>query len=152
MQRDTRSLLIGSLAILLLAFTFSDNVSAQRDDGPPAHNFAGTWSLRQSNGYVVTMVLTQNGRDISGTSSYNSGKKGIVRCTVSGKAWQQKGSGGWQTYLDHFQVEVVCNGAVAVYNAAASWAEGILNGKTYPKDKPSASATWSAGPFARRRN
>lgn len=141
-----------SIAGSLLAFlALSAQVSAQRDDGPPTHNFAGTWSLRQSNGYVVTMVLTQNGRDISGTSSYNSGKKGIVRCTVSGKAWHQKGSNGWPSYLDHFQVEAFCNGAVAVYNASASWAEGILNGKTYPKDKPSGSATWTAGPFARRR-
>lgn len=151
MKRDTRSLFFGTFTVMLLPFVLLTAVSAQRDDGPPAHNFAGTWSLRQSNGYVVTMVLTQNGRDISGTSSYNSGKKGIVRCTVGGKVWQTKGSGGWQTNLDQFQVEVVCNGAVAVYNAAASWAEGILNGKTYPKDKPSASATWSAGPFARRR-
>jgi len=147
-----RFLAVFGFSTILLILIFSANIVAQRDDGPPAHNFAGTWSLRQSNGYVVTMVLTQNGRDIAGTSSYNSGKKGTVRCTVSGKAWQQKGSGGWQTYLDHFQVEIVCNGSVAVYNAAASWAEGILNGKTYPKNKPSASATWSAGPFARRRN
>ena len=41
---------------------------AQRDDGPPAHNFAGTWSLPQSNGFTVTMKLQQNSRgDITGT-------------------------------------------------------------------------------------
>ncbi|MEQ1923205.1 MAG: hypothetical protein ABL952_11925 [Pyrinomonadaceae bacterium] len=147
-----RFLTFFGFSTILLMLIFSANIAAQQDDGPPAHNFAGTWSLRQSNGYVVTMVLTQNGRDIAGTSSYNSGKKGIVRCTVSGKAWHQKGANGWPSYLDHFQVEVVCNGSVAAYNASASWAEGILNGTTYPKGKPSASATWSAGPFARRRN
>lgn len=152
MRRNmTRSFFTASLAALLLTFAFSATICAQRDDGLPAHNFGGTWSLRQSNGYVVTMVLTQNGRDISGTSSYNSGKKGIVRCTVSGKAWHQKGANGWQSYVDHFQVEIVCNGAVAVYKASASWAEGVLNGETYPKDKPSSRANWSAGPFARRR-
>ncbi len=151
MKRNTRSLFIGTFTVLLLTFVLLTTVSAQRDDGPPAHNFAGTWSLRQSNGYVVTMVLSQNGRDISGTSSYNSGKRGIVRCTVSGKAWQQKGSGGWQTNVDHFQVEVTCNGSIAIYKAAASWAEGVLNGETFPKNNPSGKASWSAGPFARRR-
>jgi hypothetical protein len=139
------------LALSILTFACFTNAAAQRDDGPPVHNFAGTWSLRQSNGYVVTMVLTQRARDLSGTSSYNSGKKGIVRCTVTGKAWQQKGSSGWQSNFDHFQVDVTCNGSVAVYKASASWAEGNLNGETYPKNKPSAKATWTAGPFARRR-
>lgn len=139
------------LCVFVLISGLFAAASAQRDDGPPAHNFGGTWPLRQSNGYIVTMVLTQNGRDIAGSSSYNSGRRGIVRCSISGKAWQQKGTTGWQSNFDHFQIEAVCNGAVAVYKASASWADGVLRGETYPKDRPSSRATWTAGPFARRR-
>jgi hypothetical protein len=140
------------LAGLVLCFAFSMDVAAQRDDGTPAHNFGGTWSLRQSNGFVVTLVLTQNGRDISGTASYNAGRNGIARGTVSGKAWRTNGSGGWPSNVDNFQIEIAWNGAVGVYRGTASWAEGILNGQTYQKDKPSARANWTAGPFARKRN
>ena len=128
--------------VAILGFTFV--VLAQRDDGPPAFSYSGTWSLRQSNGFVVTMVLTQNGREITGTASYNAGRNGIARGVVNGKAWQQKGASGWTSNVDHFQVEIAWNGAVGVYKASASWVEGYLNGETYQKDKPSARASWTS--------
>ena len=138
-------------AVLFLPLALSSAVSAQRDDGPPAHNFAGTWSLRQSNGFVVTMNLKQNSRgDITGTATANA-RNGVSRGTVTGRAWRQNGSAGWQSYVDHFQVEIAWNGPIGVYKASASWADGVLKGETYQKDKPSARANWSAGPFARRR-
>ena len=138
------------VAILLIS-TFTRNVSAQRDDGPPAHSFSGTWSLRQSNGYVVTMVLRQDGREITGTASYKAGRSGIARGTVTGRAYRTNGANGWRSNFDQFQVEITWNGAIGVYNGSASWAEDILNGQTYQKDEPSAKAGWSAGPFARKR-
>jgi len=139
-----------SLLISGCLLAFSSGISAQRDDGPPAHNFGGTWSLRQSNGFVVTMKLKQNGREITGTATANA-RNGVSTGVVTGRAWQTKGTSGWQSNVDHFQVEIAWNGPVGVYQASASWAEGRLNGATYQKDKPSARANWSAGPFARRR-
>ena len=53
--------------------------------------------------------------------------------------------------LDRKLSEIAWNGPIGVYKASASWAEGILKGETYQKDKPSARANWTAGPFARRR-
>ncbi|MBV9215978.1 MAG: hypothetical protein JO053_07355 [Acidobacteria bacterium] len=146
-----RMALISMVTSLLLIFAFSLCAFAQRDDGPPAHNFSGTWDLRQSNGFVVTMVLTQNGREITGTASYNAGRNGIARGSVSGRAWRTNGGGGWQTNVDNFQVEIAWNGAVGVYRATASWADGVLHGETYQKNNPGARASWTAGPFARRR-
>ncbi len=67
--QSIRFLSIGIGALTILSFV-SGNVSAQRDDGPPAHNFGGTWSLRQSNGFTVNMKLTQNSRgEITGTAT-----------------------------------------------------------------------------------
>lgn len=146
--RNVFILVVGSL---MLMFPFSAKVTAQRDDGPPGHNFAGTWSMRQSNGYVVTVVLKQNGRDITGTASYNAGRSGIARGVVSGKVWRTNGV-TWQSTVDNFQIEIQWNGPVGVYKGTVSWAEGLLNGETYQKDRPSARASWSAGPFARRRS
>jgi hypothetical protein len=135
----------------MLTFVFSSEIAAQRDDGPPAHNFGGTWSLRQSNGFVVTMKLQQNSRgDITGTATANA-RNGVSRGTVTGRAWRQNGAVGWQSNGDHFQVEITWNGPIGVYKASASWADGLLKGETYQKDKPSARAGWTAGPFARRR-
>lgn len=141
---------VSVFTLLMLTLVFSSEIAAQRDDGPPAHNFGGTWSLRQSNGFVVTMVLKQNGRDITGTATANA-RNGVSRGTVTGRAWQQKGSAGWQSNVDHFQVEIAWNGPIGVYKASASWADGVLKGETHQKDKPSARAIWTAGPFARRR-
>lgn len=44
-------------AVLLSTFLITSAAFGLRDDGPPAHNFGGTRSLRQSNGFVVTMKL-----------------------------------------------------------------------------------------------
>ena len=151
-MKDLRRTWPSLLSVLMVALIFAATAIAQRDDGPPVHNFGGTWSLRQSNGYVVTMVIKQNGREITGTASYNAGRSGIARGVVTGRAWQQKGANGWQSNVDHFQIEIAWNGPIGVYKGSASWAEGYLRGETYQKDKPSARASWSAGPFARRRN
>jgi hypothetical protein len=141
---------ISMLAVSLLIFVFSATAAAQRDDGPPAHNFGGTWSLRQSNGFTVTMNIRQNSLGgITGTATANA-KNGVSRGTITGRAWRTNGA-SWQNNVDNFQVEIAWNGPVGVYKATASWAEGILRGETYQKDKPSARASWTAGPFARRR-
>jgi hypothetical protein len=78
--------------LLLLTVVFSSEIAAQRDDGPPAHNFGGTWSLRQSNGFTVTMNLKQNSRgDITGTATANA-RNGVSKGTVTGRAWRQNGA------------------------------------------------------------
>ncbi len=83
---------ISLLGALILTFAFAIDTSAQRDDDPPAHNFRGTWSLRQSNGFTVTMKLVQNSRgDITGTATANT-RNGVSRGTVTGRAWRQNGA------------------------------------------------------------
>lgn len=137
--------------LLLLTVALSSEIAAQRDDGPPVHNFAGTWSLRQSNGFTVTMDLKQNSRgDITGAATFNA-RNGVSRGTVSGRAWRQNGS-SWQNNVDHFQVEIAWNGPIGVYKGSVSWSEGILRGETWQKDRPSARASFTAGSFARRRS
>ena len=97
------------------------------------------------------MKLNQSGRgEITGTATANA-RNGVSTGTVSGRAWRTNGPSGWQSNVDNFQIEVQWNGPIGVYKASASWAEGILKGETYQKDKPSARASWTAGPFARRR-
>ena len=150
-KKTNRISLTAMLGVSVFILLLSSSAKAQRDDGLPAHNFGGTWSLRQSNGFTVTMKLQQNSRgDITGTATANA-RNGVSTGTVTGRAWRQNGA-SWQSNVDHFQVEIAWNGPVGVYKASASWAEGILRGETYQKDKPSARASWSAGPFARRRN
>lgn len=147
----TRIRLIAILSVSVFTLLLPSSAEAQRDDGPPAHNFGGTWSLRQSNGFTVTLKLQQNSRgEITGTATANA-RNGVSTGTVTGRAWRTNGA-SWQSNVDHFQVEIAWNGPVGVYQASASWAEGILRGETYQKDKPSARARWNAGPFARRRN
>ena len=70
---------------LLLTLLFSYDITAQRDDGAPTHNFSGTWALRQSNGFIVTMVLKQNGREITGTATANA-RGGVSRGSVTERA------------------------------------------------------------------
>lgn len=140
--------LIGSLALIMV---FAPSAAAQQDDGPPAHSFSGTWELRQSKGFVVNLKLSQNSRGvITGTATANA-RIGVSTGTVTGRAWRTNGTSGWQSNVDHFRVEITWNGPVGVYHATASWAEGKLKGSTFQKDKPSARASWTAGPFARRR-
>lgn len=152
MQRNIESIgFVSIIGALLLVAAFSATAAAQRDDGTPAHDFAGTWSLRQSNGFTVTLKLSQTSTGvISGTATANA-KNGVSTGTVRGRAWRTNGANGWQSNFDQFQIEIQWNGPVGVYNASASWAEGILKGQTYQKDRPSARANWTAGPFARRR-
>lgn len=151
MAKNFGPVLFGSVfGLLLLTVVFSSEIAAQRDDGPPVHRFDGTWSLRQSNGFTVTMNLKQTSHgDITGTATANA-RNGVSRGTVTGRAWRQNGA-SWQSNVDHFQVEIAWNGPIGVYKATALWSEGILRGETYQKDKPSARASWTAGSFARRR-
>jgi hypothetical protein len=129
--QSIRILSIGNGALTILSLV-SGNVSAQRDDGPPAHNFGGMWSLRQSNGFVVNMKLTQNSRgEITGTATANA-RNGVSTGTVTGRAWRTNGP-SWQNNVDHFQVEIGWNGPVGVYHASASWSEGLLRGQTHQK-------------------
>src|SRR5437016_2134106 len=106
--------IIGSLSLI---FAFSANAAAQRDDGPPAHNFGGTWSLRQSNGFTVNLKLQQNSRgDITGTATANA-RNGVSKGTVTGRAWRTNGA-SWQSNVDQFQVEIAWNGPVGVYKGS----------------------------------
>lgn len=140
--------IIGSL---LLICAFSGSGAAQRDDGPPAHSFSGTWSLRQSNGFTVTLKLSQTSTGVlTGTATANA-KNGVSTGSVTGRAYRTNGSSGWPSNVDNFQIEIQWNGPIGVYNATASWADGVLKGQTFQKDRPSARAGWTAGPFARRR-
>lgn len=150
MRGRSRNILRWS-AVFFFMLAAASAATAQRDDGPPAHNFGGTWSLRQSNGFTVGLKLIQNSRgSITGTATLKT-RNGVSTGNVSGRAWRTNGPSGWQSHVDNFQIEIAWNGPIGVYHGTASWAEGNLKGSTFQKDRPSARATWTAGPFARRR-
>lgn len=140
-------------AIFLMTIVFSIDVSAQRNDGKPVHNFGGTWSLTQSNGIIVTLNLKHDGfGDIQGrATAYTRG--GNLTGKVTGRSFRTNGASGWQSNVDNFQIEIAWGDHVGVYTGSASWADGVLKGQTYHKDKPSSKRVgWTAErPFARKR-
>lgn len=144
-SRSANFLPLVSAAFLILAL---DCVTpAQRIDGLPLHNFGGVWSLRQSSGHVVTVTLRQIGNVITGTAT-ESKRTGRVK----GNTWYTKGSTGWQSSFDTLNFEIVWDhGVTGVYISSVWWSDGKVRGFVQQKDKPSNHATWSAGPFPRRR-
>ncbi len=140
---------LATLILMMVAFAISS--FAQRNDGKPVHNFGGKWSLQQSNGIIVELDLKHDGfGNIQGRAiAYTRG--GNLTGKVTGRSFRTNGASGWQSNVDQFRVEIDWNGHIGVYNASASWADGILKGITHHKGKPSSNVTWTAGPFARKR-
>lgn len=134
---------------LLLTLMFSSAAMAQKE-GTPGISYQGTWLLRQSNGFVVTMKLDVTSRGVIRGTATAKARNGVSTGTVTGRAWRIYGYSAQQN-VDHFLVEIAWNGPVGVYQANATFDEGILRGQTYQKDKPSSKASWTAGPFARLR-
>ena len=48
------------------------SASFAHGDGPPIHDFSGTWTINQDNKFTVNVDLRQNGREITGTASYQA--------------------------------------------------------------------------------
>ena len=91
-KKINRMRLTAMIGVSVFILLLSSSAQAQRDDGPPAHSFSGTWSLRQSNGFTVTMNLKQNSRgEITGTATANA-RNGVSKGNVTGRAWRQNGA------------------------------------------------------------
>ncbi len=134
-----RKLFLSLSGFLLFASVLT--VHAQRDDGPPARNFAGTWILYQENNFTVTVNVTQKGRDITGTASYNAGRRGIARGTVTGKAFFERNRNGIGD-VDHFEIEIAWHDGVGIYQATTPFGKSYLKGQTWPKGNPNGKVGW----------
>lgn len=115
-------------------------ISARRDLRPrySSHDFSGTRTIIQSNNTVTSVILTQVGHEITGTASYDAGRKGIIRGTVSGKTNrtidQEAPITGKLYYKDFIVMEIVWNnGGVGQYSGAVSQRDENLKGTAAPK-------------------
>jgi hypothetical protein len=146
------------LAVALFVVLLGSSGHAQQDDGPPMYDYTGKWDLKQANGFVVTMELQQNGREITGKASYDAGRKGIARGTVQGRAWLFKFSSAWGVVQwDKFEVEITWHDGVGVYQGSMGISKKIGGefgnyielgeGTTWPKGNPAGSVAWTAPTF-----
>ena len=140
--RNMLSASVVGTAVLFLVL--SAHAQDPRDDGPAIYDYSGTWSFNQDNGFVVTMELQQNGKVITGRASYNAGRKGIARGTVTGRAWTILDRSGWGCgcKIDQFFVEIAWHTGVGVYSGFAPWGQAELKGETWPKGNPAGKVKW----------
>lgn len=136
-----------TLTPLLGIMALSQRTNAQ--DGNPRCNYGGTWHLRQSNGVFVTMELQQSGQKITGKASYDAGRRGIMRGTVTGTVRTRYGRGNtpsrWDTDVLH--VEIAWYGAVGIYEGEKLVTAPHMSGSTWEKARPGNQASWeSTGP------
>ncbi len=134
--------IVGTLVLLLSISAFAQVDT--RDDGPTAHDYNGTWEVLQKNGFVVTLVIRQNGKQIYGEASYNAGRKGIARGTITGRAWTIKDKSGWGCGcpIDQFHIEIAWHTGVGVYYGFTPWGDHYLQGETWPKGNPAGKVGW----------
>ena len=155
-RKISRILLTAMLGIsAFIVLPLSPAAQAQRDDGPPMHDFSGTWTIKQDNNFLVTLELQQNGSEITGKASYNAGRKGIMRGTVQGRAWLQKDTRIGNN--DHFEVEIFWYQGSGIYKGYTPGGRPYLVGETWPKGNPAGKVKWYSSPadgksgFPRRR-
>ncbi len=144
----SRIRLTAMLGVSVFTLLLSPAAEAQRDDGPPMHDFSGTWTIKQDNNFLVTLELQQNGSEITGKASYNAGRKGIMRGTVQGRAWLQKDLSGRIGNNDHFEVEIVWHQGSGIYKGYTPGGRPYLVGETWPRDNPAGKVKWYSSPAA----
>lgn len=135
----TNKISIGALSILaglIIAMSAAPAAAQCRQ-----WNAAGQWQLQQSNGYVLSMVLSQNGKVISGKASYGTVTQGtkILGILVAG------GDPAIRTYDVTGNVEgddfYLMIGTAGIYRGKVS-PSGRIDGTTYDQNRPSSQASW----------
>ena len=147
-RKSSRFCLTAMLGASVFIVLLSSSTQAQRDDGPPMHDFSGTWTIKQDNNFLITIELQQNGSQITGKASYNAGRKGIMRGTVQGRAWLQKDPTGRIGNNDHFEIEIFWHQGSGIYKGYTPGGRPYLVGETWPKGNPAGKVKWYSGPAA----
>lgn len=128
-------------ATLLFSFSCSTFMHAQTGDWPRC--VYDRWILKQANGPVVTMELKQEGKRLTGKASYDTGRRGIMRGTVTGSVWAQQAGTKPSNYdRDFLRLEIVWYGAVGIYEGSKGRASTRLSGTTWEKSKPAQTVEW----------
>jgi hypothetical protein len=88
----------------------------------------GTWSINQSNGFFITVVVRQNNDEFAGTADYGSGPAPLVG-----------------TMRDNHLAMTVSwtSGGAGLYTAAMSQGGLLTDGFTQNISMPGSTATWS---------
>jgi hypothetical protein len=88
----------------------------------------GTWSINQSNGFIITAVVRQNNNEFAGTADYGSGPAPLVG-----------------TMRDNHLAMTVSwtSGGAGLYTAAMSRGGLLTDGFTQNISMPGSTATWS---------
>jgi hypothetical protein len=88
----------------------------------------GTWSINQSNGFFITVVVRQNNDEFAGTADYGSGPAPLVG-----------------TIRDNHLAMTVSwtSGGAGLYTAAMSQGGLLTDGFTQNISMPGSTATWS---------
>ncbi len=147
-RKTSRIWLTAMLSVSAIIVLLSSSAQAQRDDGPPMHDFSGPWTVWQDNNFQVTMELQQNGSELTGKASYSAGRKGIMRGTVRGRAWLQKDPSGNTGNRDHFEVEITWHQGSGIYKGYTPGGRPYLVGETWPKGNPAGKVKWYSSPAA----
>ncbi len=132
---------LSAWAALLCVLCFSNFTNAQTGDWPRC--VYDRWILKQANGPVVTMELKQEGKRLTGKASYDTGRRGIMRGTVTGSVWAQQAGTKPSNYdRDFLRLEIVWYGAVGIYEGSKGRASTRLSGTTWEKSKPAQTVEW----------
>ncbi|HEV7700997.1 MAG TPA: hypothetical protein VGO43_12260 [Pyrinomonadaceae bacterium] len=102
---------------------------------------SGEWQIQQSNGYTLSVDLTQSGKAINGTSSYGTttgGTKVLGVLVVGGDPAIHRDNVSGNIEGDDFYVLI---GTAGVYRGKVG-PSGRIDGTTYDQNHPSSQATW----------
>lgn len=119
---------------------------------------SGSWGMQQSNGYTTRVNLSQDGKRISGTTSYRGKTQGPVSSAIEkvnpvtgkflgevepGTTTTHKGAISGSIEGNVFYAEISWEGGGGIYNGKVG-PDGRISGSTYDRNKPSSKANWSS--------
>ena len=113
---------------LLLAILWGSLASPATAEACTQWSAAGVYTVRQSNGFTVSLTVFQAGDALSGEASYPGGS-GVVEGWIKGPEFD---------FTIYWR-----NGARGSYNGFVDPAGAIVGGTTYDLDNRSSSATWA---------
>ena len=120
--------LIFLLSSLLLCACTTPAAKMRMPQGCQHWGINGTWSIDQSNGFYITVVVRQTNDEFVGTADYGSGPAPLVG-----------------TVRDNHLAMIVswASGGAGLYTAAMSPAGLLTDGFTQNISMPTSTATWS---------
>jgi len=104
---------------------------------------SGKWKIRQGS-FTLPVVLTQKGKTVSGSAAHRDAiiTKSDGTTGRFGELGDLAGSVNGTIEGDRFDVQINwARGGVGIYRGTIG-KNGVINGMTYDKNKPSSTATW----------